>query len=178
MPEAAAYGRTAEAEAARHDPDAWRGAANAWAHLGEQFHVAYCRLREAEAVLTARGSRKEAGAVLGEAREMAGGLGATGLLRWIDGLAQRARFPTGETPGERSAVGGAPEAVSPAEPMSGLTPRENEVLFLLSSGRTNRQIAEALFISERTVGVHVSRILRKLGVPNRGAAAHMFRASG
>ncbi|MCO6011154.1 LuxR C-terminal-related transcriptional regulator [Actinoallomurus purpureus] len=62
--------------------------------------------------------------------------------------------------------------------MPGLTAREAEVLELLSSGRTNRQIAETLFISERTVGVHVSRILRKLGVPNRGAAAHLFRASG
>ena len=92
------------------------------------------------------------------------------LLRWTkrpkssNGLAQRARLHQGEEP-------------QAAEPMSGLTPRESEVLVLLSNGRTNRQIAEELFISERTVGVHVSRILHKLGVPNRGAAAHLFRAS-
>jgi DNA-binding NarL/FixJ family response regulator len=49
----------------------------------------------------------------------------------------------------------------------GLSPRESEVLLVLAEGRTNREIAERLFISERTVAVHVRRILAKLGVAGR-----------
>jgi DNA-binding CsgD family transcriptional regulator len=52
-----------------------------------------------------------------------------------------------------------------------LTPREREVLGLVALGRTNRQIADELFISENTAGVHVSNILGKLEVTGRGEAA-------
>jgi DNA-binding NarL/FixJ family response regulator len=45
------------------------------------------------------------------------------------------------------------------------------VLRLLADGRTNRQIADELFITPKTASVHVSRILMKLGVSNRAAAA-------
>src|SRR5205814_493331 len=55
-------------------------------------------------------------------------------------------------------------AVGPT--LATLTRRENEVLDLLAFGRTNREIAGALSISERTAGVHVSRILAKLGAGN------------
>ena len=53
----------------------------------------------------------------------------------------------------------------------GLTRREREVLVLLAEGHSNRRIAEALFISENTAGVHVSNILGKLGVGTRTEAA-------
>ena len=53
----------------------------------------------------------------------------------------------------------------------GLSPRESSVLVVLTEGRTNREIAERLFISERTVAVHVRRILQKLGVKGRVEAA-------
>ena len=53
----------------------------------------------------------------------------------------------------------------------GLTPRETEVLHLLAEGRTNRTIAEVLFLSERTVEHHVQHILTKLGLESRTAAA-------
>jgi DNA-binding CsgD family transcriptional regulator/tetratricopeptide (TPR) repeat protein len=53
----------------------------------------------------------------------------------------------------------------------GLSPRESSVLIVLTEGRTNREIAERLFISERTVAVHVRRILQKLGVKGRVEAA-------
>jgi DNA-binding NarL/FixJ family response regulator len=52
-----------------------------------------------------------------------------------------------------------------------LTPREVEVLGLVAQGRTNRQIADELFISESTAGVHVSHIIGKLGVGGRVEAA-------
>jgi DNA-binding CsgD family transcriptional regulator len=53
----------------------------------------------------------------------------------------------------------------------GLTVREREVLALVALGRTNRQIANELFISQNTAGVHVSNIIGKLGVSGRGEAA-------
>jgi DNA-binding NarL/FixJ family response regulator len=52
----------------------------------------------------------------------------------------------------------------------GLTPRELEVLISLASGKTNRAIANELFISEKTVASHVSHIFTKLGVASRAAA--------
>jgi DNA-binding NarL/FixJ family response regulator len=52
-----------------------------------------------------------------------------------------------------------------------LSPREREVSALLAQGRTNAEIARALYISEVTVKVHVRHILQKLGVRNRAEAA-------
>jgi DNA-binding CsgD family transcriptional regulator len=53
----------------------------------------------------------------------------------------------------------------------GLSPRERDVLALIARGRTNREIGTELFISERTVGVHVGRVLAKLAVSGRVEAA-------
>jgi DNA-binding NarL/FixJ family response regulator len=53
----------------------------------------------------------------------------------------------------------------------GLTPREVDVLRLIAAGRSNRKIADELFISVKTASVHVSNILAKLGVTGRGEAA-------
>jgi DNA-binding NarL/FixJ family response regulator len=59
-----------------------------------------------------------------------------------------------------------------------VTPREAEVLGHLANGRTNRQIAEALFISEKTASVHVTNLLRKLGVTSRVEAAAIAQRAG
>ena len=66
-------------------------------------------------------------------------------------------------PGEHDAVG-------PDVQVGGLTSREVDVLAELATGKSNRAIAAALFISEKTVATHVSSILRKLQVSSRGAA--------
>jgi DNA-binding NarL/FixJ family response regulator len=58
-----------------------------------------------------------------------------------------------------------------------LTPREHEVLRLMSLGLSNRQIGEQLFISQKTASVHVSNILAKLGAATRTEAAAIARAS-
>ena len=64
-------------------------------------------------------------------------------------------------------VGAAPER----RDTFGLSPREREVLGLIALGRTNREIGDRLFISQKTVGVHVGNILAKLGVSGRVEAA-------
>jgi DNA-binding NarL/FixJ family response regulator len=73
----------------------------------------------------------------------------------------------------------AAEAEAPSAARSlGLTRREEEVLALVAAGRTNRQVAEALFISEKTASIHVSHILAKLGVTGRVEAAAVAHRLG
>ncbi|MFE0173184.1 response regulator transcription factor [Streptomyces sp. NPDC059002] len=77
-----------------------------------------------------------------------------------------------------------PEAESEAEVPAaarrpgGLSPRELQVLAELTAGRTNREIAERLYITPRTVGTHIEHILAKLDLPNRAAAAARAAAWG
>lgn len=71
----------------------------------------------------------------------------------------------------RAARGAGPVASS----VSSLSAREEEVLRLLASGLTDREIGEGLQISPRTVESHVGSVLRKLGVRNRAEAARRYR---
>jgi DNA-binding NarL/FixJ family response regulator len=67
-----------------------------------------------------------------------------------------------------AAFAGAPRlAPGAAVSLSGLTPREREILTLVGTGRSNTQIAAELFISENTVKTHVGRVFDKLGVHER-----------
>jgi DNA-binding NarL/FixJ family response regulator len=95
-----------------------------------------------------------------EARTLAAGIGAAPVLAEVDALVARTRLSPAPAP--RGPVEDRPY---------GLTERELEILAELGTGATNRQIARKLFISERTVGVHVSRVLHKLQVTNRAQAA-------
>jgi DNA-binding NarL/FixJ family response regulator len=146
-------------------PEAWSEAAATWERLERPPLAAYCRWREAEALVAAGASRTEAGAPLREAHAVATRIGAEPLLREIELLAQRARLdlapPIAGSNGERQSV----------KEILGLTPREAEVLTLVARGYTNREIAAALVISVKTASVHVSHILRKLDAPNRLEAA-------
>ena len=65
---------------------------------------------------------------------------------------------------------GPKDADDDAQPVEALTPRELEVLQIMARGARNRDIAEELFISERTVKIHVANVIAKLGVTNRTAA--------
>ena len=57
------------------------------------------------------------------------------------------------------------------DPLDTLTPREREVLTRIAEGRSNREIARSLGVSEKTVKAHVSSVLAKLGVQDRTQAA-------
>ena len=68
-------------------------------------------------------------------------------------------------------IAGEPSVVARRPDAFGLSAREQEVLLLVAQGRTNREIGERLFISQKTVGVHVGNILSKLAVSGRVEAA-------
>jgi DNA-binding NarL/FixJ family response regulator len=83
----------------------------------------------------------------------------------VESLARRARIRVGPPARQRA---------HPDEP----TERELQVLALLAEGLTNPQIAERLFLSPKTVGIHVSRLLDKLGAHTRGEAVAVARRRG
>jgi DNA-binding CsgD family transcriptional regulator len=168
-PNAAGWLALAEAE---HDracgpapPERWSDAADGWEGLERPPLAAYCRWRQAEALVAAGASRREASAPLRAAHAVAARIGATPLLRELELLAERARLEL--APSETAS----PDAAAGLEEALGLTPREVEVLALLARGYTNREIAATLVISAKTASVHVSHILHKLGAPNRLEAA-------
>ena len=136
---------------------AWDEAAAAWEAVSEPYPRAQALLRAAEAAL-AGGDRDGAAGQLRVAAGLAAELGAEPLAQEIGLLARRARIVLGG-PG------------SPASDGFGLTGRELEVLRLVAAGRSNRDIANELFISPKTASVHVSNILGKLGAASRGEAA-------
>jgi DNA-binding CsgD family transcriptional regulator len=145
----------------------WHRAAAEWAALDSPLLCGYARLREGEARLTGRDGRRRAGPPLAEAYAIARRLNAVPLRQEVERLAARARVELADGPA------GPPVPAAP-----GLTPRERQVLALLAEGSTNRQIARALFITEKTVSVHVSRVLAKLTVTNRSAAAAVAHRRG
>jgi DNA-binding CsgD family transcriptional regulator/tetratricopeptide (TPR) repeat protein len=158
----------AEAEHARvhgeAGPERWADAAATWYRLERPPAAAYCRWRQAEALVSAGASRIEASAALREAHAVADRLRAKPLIAELERLAARARLDLAppDTGSDRK---------HDVEEILGLTPREAEVLELIARGYTNREIATALVISVKTAGVHVSHILRKLDAPNRREAA-------
>jgi ATP/maltotriose-dependent transcriptional regulator MalT len=156
-----------EAEASRlrgaANPDIWADAVAAWERLAVPYQAACNRRHLAEALWVA-GDRVAARAELERAYEVAETLGAEPLRTSLARLGRRARIDLGDQ-------SGVPVGMS-------LTPREFEVLTLVAAGQSNRQIAHALFITEKTASVHVSNILAKLSVASRGEAAAVAHREG
>ena len=160
------YAALVEAELDRASAD-WA----ALAALAEQIEApvylrAQLRLRQAAAAAGTPGRRQEAAEAAREARAMAVRLGASALLAEIDELARSARLMS-VVPAE--AVESVAVQSAPAAPA--LTARETDVLRLVAEGLSNGQIGTRLYITTKTVSVHVSNILAKLGVSSRTEAA-------
>jgi DNA-binding CsgD family transcriptional regulator len=157
----------AEIEAERAgpaDPERWRACADRWQEAGRPYDETHARVRLVEALFAvdARNTAREA---LGEAAADASSLGAGPLRALADDLARRARVSP-EHPRRRE-----PDRDEP-------TARELDVLAILADGLTNREIATRLFLSPKTVGSHVSRLLRKLDAHTRGEAVAVARRRG
>jgi DNA-binding NarL/FixJ family response regulator len=136
--------------------DAWRGVVECFRDYGHKFEVARSQARLA-AVLDAAGDPEATtyrDAALATARE----LGARPLI---------AELGFGTAPTAAAAPGSAT-----------LTRREREILQLVDRGMSNREIGEQLFISAKTVSVHVSNIIGKLDASGRGEAAAIARDRG
>jgi DNA-binding CsgD family transcriptional regulator len=176
LSESGSYAALCRAELGRLEgsgrPQAWTTAADRWAALERPFHHAYAKWREAEALFAAGGG-EHAIAALRTAHETATGLGARRLVEELVALARWYRVPLHE--GAGPAV---PEGQADGLEQLGLTPRELEVLHGLVAGRSNREIADELFISVKTASVHVSNILRKLDVSGRQEAARIAHRLG
>ncbi|WP_344648231.1 helix-turn-helix transcriptional regulator [Cryptosporangium japonicum] len=148
-----------EAPSAEELVGAWRRSVEAFGY-GHRYESARSRARLAAALLATgdpAGARTEAEAARATARE----LGAEPLLRELAALAG----PAGDRPAAERRD-------------TELTPREQQVLELLALGRTNRQIGRSLYISDKTVSVHVSNLMAKLGAAGRTEAAALARRAG
>jgi DNA-binding NarL/FixJ family response regulator len=151
------------------DPAGWAAAAMAWEDLGYPHEAGYAWWRKAEADLAA-GHRSGAVAALRAAAAAAGGHAP--LQAEIRRLARLARVSLAE-----------PAAPPPSRQLEtpalyGLTGRELAVLRLIAAGRTNSQIGAELYIATKTASVHVTSILRKLGVSSRVQAAALAERAG
>jgi len=147
----------------------WDAAVSMTSGAGVAVLVRLQVLLAAASAHAAAGRRDRAARLVADVLGGARAIGSTPLLEAAEALAERARLRVeGLEPD--------PRAAEPEPGPGGLTAREVEVLALLATGRSNRQIAAELVISTKTVSVHVSHILDKLGVASRGEAAATARA--
>jgi DNA-binding CsgD family transcriptional regulator len=153
------------------DAEMWEQAATSWDALTRPHRAAYARWRQAEALLAAPQGRAAASTVLRTAAGQA--VQHVPLSTAIHDLARRARIDLDEA-GQRVQHDKPPPPTRPF----GLTDRELAVLRLLAEGRTNPEIGAVLFISAKTASVHVTHILRKLGVATRVRAATVAERAG
>jgi DNA-binding CsgD family transcriptional regulator len=135
--------------------DAWRATVDAFETFGAPFELAEVRARFG-LLLAATGDHDAARSQLEAAADTARALGAGPLLALTGGAGRASVDHTRQT----------------------LTSREAEVLALVAEGRSNGEIGRQLFISTKTVSVHVSNILGKLGAAGRTEAAAIARREG
>lgn len=142
----------------------WAGIAERWQELGLPYRAAYALMRAAEDGLRRR-RRATARDHLVGCRELARVMDARHLEERAEQMARRARIALTD------------DATSPGVP-HGLTPRELEVLELIAQGLTDREVAERLFISHRTVERHVSHLLAKLDASRRAELVTLAHRQG
>ncbi len=152
------------------DPDAWAEAVERWERPRRPV-VDGSGARYAKPTLPPLpATRPAAAGALQAAYRMAIDLGAAAVAAQAEAISRRTRLSV-EAPTRVTIDDTSIERL-------GLTAREAEVLALVATGQTNRQIGEQLFVSEKTASVHVSNILRKLGVTSRVDAAAVAQRLG
>jgi DNA-binding CsgD family transcriptional regulator len=154
-------------------PHLWAAAAKSWEDAARPPRQAYCLWRQADLLLW-NGQPGEVAALLRRAADAAAQ--TVPLLTFITDLARRARIRIDD--GAAAPTAGAAQPTRRASAPYGLTERELGVLRLLGHGHTNKEIGAELFISTKTASVHVTNILRKLGVGNRVQAATIAERAG
>jgi DNA-binding CsgD family transcriptional regulator/tetratricopeptide (TPR) repeat protein len=186
---------------------AWQRLADEWAARGIPYQAAKCLWWQALAELRGAGGRDAARAPLHAAWRLASQLPAGPLCAALSDLASRSRLDlpiddehpapprpviaqrppdprrvampvASEAPGTPGSIADLVGRTDGQEQPFGLSRRELEVLLILSEGRTDREIAERLFISQRTVHIHVRRVLSKLGASSRTQAASIAWRAG
>lgn len=166
-------GEIARCRQDREEPGAWEAAMLVNRDSGYPWDEALCAWRFAQALLRGDGPRSGAAEALRRAHRLASHLGAAPLTKETQALARSAGVNLDEAPLPGSQAGQSfPRAASL------LTGREEEVLAYVAVGRTNAEIAHALFISEKTASVHISNIMRKTGTRSRIDAAAWGRRTG
>jgi DNA-binding CsgD family transcriptional regulator len=157
---------------------AWSRAVAAWQDTEEPYPLAYALLRLAEAHC-ATGDPQSAARPVRQAHAIAEWIGAAPIAAEAAALARRARLSLDQARAPQQEATPRTQK-EPADELArfGLTEREREVLLLLAAGRSNPEIAQALFISAKTASVHVSNILAKLGVSGRVEAAAVAHRLG
>lgn len=140
------------------DVAAWDAAVSALAEGTTPVHLRHYALLRRATAEAGTGDKGSAAQTLAQAIHGAEQLGARLIVRWSQELATSAGLKVAGL----NAVG---------RPASILTAREEQVLRLVTEGLNNREIGERLYISRKTASVHVSAILRKLGVSSRTEAA-------
>jgi DNA-binding CsgD family transcriptional regulator len=173
-PEGVAWLARAHAEWSRvtggSDPELWRRAVDAFTEATrgvDGYERARCRWRLAEALL-GTGDRAGAAEQAALAAATAEAIGALPLHRAVAELVARGRLDVLDARLPRART----------TPASALTARELQVLGLLAEGLTNREAGRRLFVSEKTVSVHVSNLLAKLGVRSRTEAVTVAHQRG
>ncbi len=182
-PEGRAWLQRARAELTRigggSDPEAWSAVADRFGYESGDpgsgrgpapvgYRQAYALLRRAEAQLASGAAHGLVEPDLRTAYTSAVHFGAAPLAAALRELAERAGVRLQQP------------AAAPPQPagLHPLTPRERTVLTLVAQGRTNRQVGAELFISEKTVSVHVSRVMAKLGASSRTEAVSVAYGRG
>lgn len=155
----------------RHDPAPWARAADVWDRRNQPYPAAYSRLRQAEASFRRKSERGPATIAIRAAFSTAQAMGARPFAAEIASVAARARVALYN---DDDTMPLPPPPPGPGDELSVLTGREREVLASVAEGMTNREIGQRLFISERTVGVHVGHIFDKLQVRTRVQASRVF----
>jgi DNA-binding CsgD family transcriptional regulator/tetratricopeptide (TPR) repeat protein len=164
-----AHARAARAQLGEPNSELWGNAVAAWQEAGDPWYVAMAQTHEAAAAVRLGASAQAATALRGAYRT-AVSLGAPTLVNAIEAVARSTRLSIEEPV--------LPDMGSDVGARLGLTPREVEVLGLVAVGLTNREIGDRLYVSEKTASVHVSNILRKLGVGSRVDAAALAQRAG